>query len=97
MLMDAAKMSAMIREKKKKLLESPEVVTNSPMPEMNAQDVEDMKQKGRIEDTLKTPPKINSDDAIMDMSESEANNVGVSEDEKKRMGRLRMMLDAMDI
>lgn len=97
MLMDAAKMSAMIRMKKKKLLENPEVVTNDPMPAMNAQDVEDMKQKGRIEDTVMPDPKINADDTMMDMSASDAGTAGLTEDEKKRMGRLRMYMDTMDL
>ena len=98
MLMDAKMISQMIRMKKKKMLEAdPELIDTSPTPDMNAQDVYDMEQKGKIEGTLMTPPKINSDDAMMDMSEEESMNVGVSADEKKRMGRLRMYIDSLDV
>ena len=96
--MDAKMISQMIRMKKKKMLEAdPELIDTSPTPDMNAQDVYDMEQKGKIEGTLMTPHKINSDDAMMDMSEEESMNVGVSADEKKRMGRLRMYIDSLDV
>lgn len=98
MLMDAKKLSEAIRMKKKKMLEAdPELIDTSPTPDMNAQDVYDLEQKGRIEGTLMTPHKIDSDDAMMAMGEDEAMNVGVSEDEKKRMERLRMFIGSMDI
>lgn len=97
MIMNASKMSEMIRMKKKKLMEDKEVVTNDPSPSMNAQDVEDMKQKGRIEDTVMADPKINADDTMMDMSASDAGTAGLTEDEKKRMARLRMYMDDMDL
>lgn len=97
MLMDPKKMSEMIRMKKKKLLTSePDVVDSSPHM-MNAQDVEDNKQLGRIEATLDVPPKINSDDTVMDMSEGDAETIGLTADEKKRMGRLRSYFDKMDL
>lgn len=97
MFMNASKMSEMIRMKKKKLLENPEVVTNEPNPSMNAQDVEDMKQKGRIEETVMADPKINADDTMMAMSEADAGTAGLTAEEKTRMGRLRMYMDSMDI
>jgi hypothetical protein len=95
MLMDAAKISEIIRMKKKKMLEAePEMIGTSPVPDMNAQDVYDMEQKGRIEESIDAPHKINSDDAQMDM---EYDGVGLSPEEKKRMGRLRMYFDSMDL
>lgn len=97
MFMNASKMSEMIRMKKKKLLENPEVVTNEPNPSMNAQDVEDMKQKGRIEETVMADPKINADDTMMAMSEEDAGTAGLTAEEKTRMARLRMYMDSMDI
>ena len=97
MLMDPKKMCEMIRMKKKKMMENPEVVNNDPAPEMNAQDVYDMKQTGRIESTLGTPEKINADDTMADMSQSEAENVGVTEEDKKRMVRLRGYIDTLDL
>lgn len=98
MLMDAKKLSEVIRMKKKKMLEAdPEIMDTSPTPDMNAQDVYDMEQKGRIESTIDAPEKINSDDAMMAMSKEESMNVGPSEDEKKRMARLKMFINSMDV
>ena len=95
MLMDAAKISEAIRMKKKKMLEaSPEIADTSPVPDMNAQDVYDMEQKGRIEETIDAPHKINADDAMMDMK---YDGVGLSPEEKMRMGRLRSYLDGLDM
>lgn len=95
MLMDNAKLSEIIRMKKKKMLEAePELIGTSPTPDMNAQDVHDIEQKGRIESTLMSPHKINADDTMMNES---YDGVGVSPDEKKRMGRLRSYLDSLDM
>lgn len=95
MLMDAKKISEVIRMKKKKMLEAdPEIIGTSPTPDMNAQDVYDLEQQGRIEETLMTPPKINADDTNM---ENEYNGIGISPEEKKRMPRLRAFLDKLDV
>ncbi len=95
MLMDAAKISEIIRMKKKKMLEAdPELIDTSPTPDMNAQDVYDLEQTGRIQSTLETPPKINADDTMMDET---YDGVGLSPEEKKRMGRLRSYMDTMDL
>ena len=97
MLMDPKKMSEMIRMKKKKLIEAgPEVVDSEPAG-MNAQDVHDNKMLGRIEATLDVPMKSNSDEAMMDMSQSDADSVGLTDEEKKRMGRLRSYFDSQDM
>lgn len=95
--MDPKKMSELIRMKKKKLLEAPPDVVDSEPAGMNAQDVEDNKQLGRIEATLDVPMKSNSDDAMMDMSAGDAESIGLTEDEKKRMGRLRSYFDKQDM
>lgn len=93
--MDAAQLSAAIRMKKKKMLEAdPELIGTSPVPDMNAQDVYDMEQKGRMESTLMTPPKINADDTMMNES---YDGIGVSPQEKARMPRLRAYLDSLDM
>lgn len=98
MLMDSKKISEMIRMKKKKMLEAdPELIDTSPTPDMNAQDIYDEEQAGKIEGTLMSPHKINSDDTMMGQSEEEAMNVGLSADEKKRMGRLRSYIDSLDV
>lgn len=93
--MDAAKISEIIRMKKKKMLEAdPELIGTSPVPDMNAQDVYDMEQKGRIESTLMTPHKINADDTMMDES---YDGVGVSPEEKPRMARLRSQIAGLKL
>lgn len=97
MLMDPKKLSALIRQKKNKLLSSEPEVTDSEPHMMNAQDVEDTKQLGRIEDTIKSPEKINSDDTMMDMSSHDAATAGLSTDEMKRMSRLRTYLNGLDL
>lgn len=93
--MDAAKISELIRMKKKKMLEAdPELIGTSPTPDMNAQDVHDMEQKGRIESTLMTPHKINADDTMMGES---YDGVGVSPAEKPRMARLRSQIAGLKL
>jgi hypothetical protein len=92
MIMDAAKLSALIREKKKKMRENPEVVSNSPEPEMNALDAENAKQYGRIEETLNSPHKINAEDTEMDET---YHGVGIPPADMGRMSRLRKYFDAM--
>lgn len=95
MLLDAQKLSEVIRAKKKKLLESPpDVVDTSPSALMNANDVYDLGQKGAIEETLDSPPKINADDTSMNETYT---GVGLSPEEKTRMGRLRSYFDTLDI
>lgn len=93
--MDAKKLSEVIRMKKKKMLEAdPEIIDTSPTPDMNAQDVYDLEQKGRIEGTIMAPHKINADDTMMDET---YDGVGVSPEEKMRMPRLRAYLDTLDM
>jgi len=95
MLMDPIKISEVIRMKKKKMMEAdPELIGTSPGPDMNAQDIYDMEQTARIESTLETPHKINADDTMMDES---YDGVGLSPEEKKRMGRLRMYMAGLDL
>lgn len=94
-VMDAKKFSKIIRDKKKKLaMSQPEIVDTSPGPDMNAQDVYDMEEQGRIEETLHTPHKINADEADMDDSYG---GVGIAPVEKSRMARLRKYLDGLDL
>lgn len=93
--LSASQISAAIRAKKKKLMESePSLIDTSPTPDMNAQDVEDMKQHGRIEDTLESSPKSNADKTMADESYQ---GVGLSPMEMGRMERLRKYFDMMDL
>lgn len=97
MLMDAKKMSELIRNKKKKIMESdPEVVDTDARPDMTPMDVHDMKMKARIEDTIDAPHKINAEDTAMDESDSDAMTAGLTAEEKTRMGRLRKYMDNLE-
>lgn len=96
MLMDAAKLSEVIRAKKKKRDEGMDlqVGSTSPVPDMNAQDVYDKSQQGRIEETIDAPHKLNADDT---MNDDMYTGVGISPEEKKRMARLRVYMDGIDL
>ncbi len=95
--LSASEISKSIRKKKKKMMESePSLVDTSPTPDLNAQDVYDDEQKGRIEDTLMTPKKINADETNAEALE-EYDGVGLSPEEKKRMGRLRKYMSMMNL
>jgi hypothetical protein len=98
MMMDPKKLSMLIRAKKNKLRSSePDIASSEPHGYMNAQDVEDNKQLGRIEDTLEVPEKSMSENTEMKESPEDANTVGLTSDEKKRMSRLRSFLDMLDM
>jgi hypothetical protein len=67
MTLSASKISEAIRKKKKAMMESaPDMIDTSPTPDMNAQDVYDTSQRARIEETLKTPKKVNADETMAD-------------------------------
>lgn len=93
----ASEISKHIREMKKKMLtQEPEMVGTSPTPDLDAQEIYDLEQKGRIEGTLMSEPKINAD--LTDIDEDEKySGVGISPEQKMRMGRLRKYLDGMDM
>lgn len=91
--MEPKKISEMIRMKKKKMMDAaPELVDTDSKPDMNPMDMYNVQQQGRIESTLDTPHKIDSRDAEMN-----ENEVGLSPDEMKRMGRLRKYYDKLDL
>lgn len=96
MFPDPKRLSELIRSKKNKLLGAdPEVVdTKAPM---NANDVANIMDSGRIEETLGSPEKSNSDKTNAEMSEAEASTVGLTPDEMKRMARLRNYLNDIDL
>lgn len=95
--LSSSMISKSIRDKKKKMMTSePDLIDTSPTPDLNAQDVYDLEQRGRIEGTLMSPKKINADLTNID-SEMEYDGVGVSPMEKGRMARLRKYLDSMDL
>lgn len=87
-------LSEAIRRKKKKMYESePEMTGTSPVPDMDAQDIYDVEQAGRIEGTLMTPEKINSDVDNLGLD----GNIGVNADEKARLGRLRKYFSGLNM
>ena len=93
--MDSASISKAIREKKKKMMTSePEMIGTDPTPDMNAQDIYDTEQRARVESTLMSPKKINADLTNMDQS---YDGVGVSSEEKTRMGRLSSYFDKLSM
>jgi len=84
-----------IREKKKKMMTSePDLIDTSPTPDLNAQDIYDIEQHGRVEGTLMSEDKINADITNID-EEEKYSGVGISPEQKMRMGRLRKYLDGM--
>lgn len=94
MLIDPKKLSAIIREKKKKLAHAdPELVDVDYKPDMNPMDMYNVTQQARIEETIHSPHKINAEEADM----AKDAGAGLSAEEKKRMGRLRAYFDTLDI
>lgn len=95
MSLTASKISKSIREKKKKMMSAePELVDTDARPDMNPQDLMDITQKARIEDTLMTPEKINADDTNMNESYQ---GIDESPEEMGRMKRLKAYFDTLDI
>ena len=96
--MDAKKLSAAIRAKKKAMLEAdPEMIGTKPGPDMNAQDIHDLTQKARIEKSLDVPDKINADDKNLDQPVELEQEIGLTPEQKTRMPRLKAYLDSMDM
>ena len=97
LVMNHSQLSKAIRDKKSKIMRAPpDFIDTSPTPDLNAQDIYDLEQHGRVEGTLSSPEKINADLTNID-AEEEYDGVGVSPDEKKRLGRLRMYLDSLPL
>src|ERR1700679_1994649 len=97
LIMSHSAISKAIREKKKKMVTSPpDFIGTSPTPDLNAQDIYDIEQHGRVEGTLESPEKINADLTNIDANETYS-GVGVSPEDKKRLGRLRMYLDSLSL
>jgi hypothetical protein len=96
MVMDNKKLSQIIRAKKKAMLEAdPGITDTSPVPDMNAQDIMDAHDAASVESTLNSPEKINADRTSL--ADPNDLNMGLNEDEKKRMGRLRTYMDSLSM
>lgn len=98
MVLDAKKLSEAIRMKKKKMLEAePELVDTDAIPDVNPQELMDKQMDARMENTLDSPGRIDARNTEMEQSEHDADGMGQTSDEDKRMGRLKRLLDAMDL
>lgn len=98
MILDAKKLSASIRMKKKKMQEAdPELVDTDALVDFNPNDHMQMDMEARMENALDSPHRINAEDTADAESEHDAETMGETTDEMKRMSRLKRMLDAMDL
>lgn len=94
--MDAKSMSSAIRMKRKKLKEGgvEEMIDTAPGPQMNPQDIINLKQKAQIEETLDVPEKSMAPDDPADPSLDETQKVMAL---KKKMARLAKILGSMSV
>lgn len=94
MLMDAKKISEIIRAKKKKMMMAdPELVDTDAHPDVNPNEMADIKMDAQIQSTLDTPDKINA----MEKSLNVGDEMGLTPEEKTRMARLRKYMGGMSI
>ncbi len=94
MLMSPEKLSEMIRRKKKKAMEAdPELVDSGLQADMNPNQIYDNEVNARIQSTIMSPHKINAEDKEI----NEDDNVGITEEQKKRMSRLRAYLSSLEM
>jgi hypothetical protein len=95
MLLDAKRISEIIRQKKRSVaMKSPSLVDVDYKPDLNPMDMYNMEQRGRMEATLKTPPKIDAGKANLN---TDPNEIGLTPEEKTRMGRLRKYIGTLSI
>ena len=93
MLMDAKKISEIIRNKKKKMLNAePELVDTDAHPDMNPNELADVKMDAEIQSSLDSPHKIDSREKSLDVGDE----MGLSPEEKTRMARLRKYIGGLD-
>jgi hypothetical protein len=94
-MFDPKMISQAIRAKKKKMMDaSPELVDTDARVDMNPMDYYNVKQQARMESTMGIPKKINADETMID---EDNDNIGVSPEEKSRMGRLRKYITGLDL
>lgn len=90
-------LSQSIREKKKKMMTSePDLIGTSPTPDMNAQDIYDVEQAGRVEGTLDSPEKLDADLTNIDEMQK-YDGIGLTPEDMKRMDRLRGYMDSLQL
>lgn len=99
-MLSAKKMSEAIRMKRKKVKEEGLDLTldTAPGPQMNPQDILNLKQKAQIEDTLDLPEKSMAPDDPADASLNDPD--GSSQDVadlKKKMARVERILSKLSV
>jgi len=94
-MIDAKKFSAAIRAGKKKLMNNdPEIMGTSPGPDYNASDIMDKELDSRMEHTLGTEPRIDADKTDLNNDDL---GMGITPEQKKRMGRLKTYFDGLKL
>jgi hypothetical protein len=94
MIPDNKKISEIIRAKKKKMLEAdPDLVNTDRQPDVNPNEMADIKMDAEIQSTLDSPEKIDAREKSLSVDD----NMGLSDEEKTRMDRLRKYIDGMDL
>lgn len=98
MVLDAKKLSAAIRDKKKKMMGAdPELVDTDAVVDIDPNEHMLLDMDARAENALGSPERMDARNTAMAESEHDAQTMGETSDEMKRMERLKRMLDAMDL
>lgn len=98
MVLDAKRLSASIRAKKIKMQAAdPELVDTDALVDVNPNDKMFMDMDARAENALGSPERMDARNTASAESEHDAQTMGETTDEMKRMGRLKRMIDAMDL
>lgn len=93
MLPDAKKISELIRAKKKKMLNAdPELVDTDAHPDVNPNEMADIKMDAEIQGSLDSPDKIDAREKSLDVDDE----MGPSAEELARMERLRKYIDTLE-
>jgi hypothetical protein len=93
-MISAKALSEAIRMKRKKLKEDgvEEMIDTAPGPQMNPQDILNLKQKAQMEETLDTPEKSMAPD---DPADPELDETQEESGLKKRMARVKSTMSKM--
>lgn len=98
MMLDAKRLSASIRKKKMDMMsKDPELVDTDALVDVNPNDKMFMDMDARAENALDSPERMDARNTAADESEHDAQTMGETSDEMKRMGRLKKMIDMMDL
>lgn len=93
MIPDNKKISELIRMKKKKMLNAePELVDTDAHPDVNPNEMADIRMNAEIQSSLDSPDKIDAREKSLDVDDE----MGPSAEELGRMARLRKYIDGMD-